>query len=109
MHLNLDNDTTYALSNITQRLVHISKVDRGKNCDCICPCCKQPMIANKGEKNQHYFSHERKGDNNSNRAKCRTETMHRLAEQIIEENKSVMLPPYYVFEKSRAINLLGLR
>ena len=102
----INNDTTYALSNITQRLVHISKVDDGKNCDCICPYCKKPMIANKGEKNRHYFSHERKGEKNSNLAKCRTETIHKLAIQIIEEKKSVMLPPYYVFEKYRAINFV---
>ena len=60
MHKYFDNDTTYARSRITERLVHIDEVERGLACNCICPCCEQRMIANKGEKNQHYFSHERK-------------------------------------------------
>lgn len=106
MHLYLDNDTTYALSNTTRKLVHIDEVDRGLACNCICPCCKQPMIANKGEKNHHYFSHERKAGTSIDAKKCRIITMHMVAEKIIAENKSVMLPPYYDFEKSRKISFV---
>ena len=103
MHNNLDNDTTYALSSVTQKLVHISEVERGLACNCICPNCKQPMIANKGEKNQHYFSHERKGEGIFDRKQCRFATMHWLAEKFIADNKSVMLPPYFNIEKSKRI------
>lgn len=108
MHNNFDNDTTYALSPVTQRLVHIDEVERGLACNCICPCCKQPMIANKGEKNQHYFSHERKGGYAFDKEACRNETMHRLAIQIIRDNKSVKLPPYENIEKARKVNFVSV-
>ena len=39
---------TYALKN--NLLVHISDVERGKNCQCVCPACNEPLIAKKGEK-----------------------------------------------------------
>lgn len=103
MYLKLDNDTTYALSVVTQRLVHIDEVDNGLKCKCICPCCKQSMIANQGEKNQHYFSHERKAGTNIDVTKCRNITMHYVALHIIAENKSVMMPPYFNIEKSKRI------
>lgn len=108
MHNNFDNDTTYALSLVKNRLVHIDEVERGLACNCICPCCKQPMIANKGEKNQYYFSHERKGGNTFNKDVCRNETMHRLAIQIIRDRKSVMLPPYENIEKAKKVNFVSV-
>lgn len=102
MH-NHDNDTTYALSVITNRLVHIDKVDRGLACSCVCPCCKQPMIANKGKHNKYYFSHERKAGNQFNTQLCQEVTMHMLAEQILMDKKMVMLPDYYNVSKARQI------
>jgi len=39
------------------RLIHISQVERGLACQCVCPVCKMPVIARKGEKRRHHFSH----------------------------------------------------
>ncbi|TIG87143.1 competence protein CoiA family protein, partial [Legionella pneumophila] len=38
-------------------IVHITNVESGKNCNCICPSCSSPLIAAKGTKNQHHFKH----------------------------------------------------
>lgn len=35
--------------------------ERGLECNCICPACKEPFIARMGEKNVHHFAHSGKG------------------------------------------------
>lgn len=39
------------------KLVSINDVERGLACGCECPECKSPLVANKGDKKIHYFSH----------------------------------------------------
>lgn len=46
---------TYALKE--ERLVHISEVENGLQCNCKCPSCKQLLIAKKGNVNDHHFAH----------------------------------------------------
>lgn len=40
------------------RLVHISDVQRGKKCGCVCPACEQPLIAKPGKVKQAHFAHK---------------------------------------------------
>lgn len=98
-----NDDTTYALSPALNRMVHIDSVQRGLSCSCVCPGCGEPMIANQGEHNKHYFSHERKPGAQHDLQKCYMSAMHRLAEQILVEKKMVMLPSYYKIFGSRRI------
>lgn len=35
--------------------------ERGLECNCICPACKEPFIARMGEKKVHHFAHSGKG------------------------------------------------
>lgn len=81
----------YALEKNTRRIVNINDVDNGLLCNCICPYCKQKLVAkNDGLKREHHFAHylgiECKG--------ARMSTLHLLAQQIIEEKKEIMLPDY---------------
>jgi len=39
------------------RLMHISQVDRGLGCNCVCPSCAGKLVARKGDKVMHHFSH----------------------------------------------------
>lgn len=39
------------------QLVHIGEVPRGKACDCVCPSCKVPLVARKGQRLSHHFAH----------------------------------------------------
>lgn len=59
------------------------------------------MIANQGEHNRHYFSHERKSDTNHSIQQCYMSALHKLAQQIIEDSKSVMLPSFGIFGARR--------
>ena len=81
----------YALEKNTRRIVNIDDVVNGLLCNCICPHCKQKLVAkNDGLKREHHFAHysgiECKG--------ARMSTLHLLAQQIIEEKKEIMLPDY---------------
>lgn len=39
----------------------VPEKERGLECNCICPACKEPFIARMGEKNVHHFAHSGKG------------------------------------------------
>jgi hypothetical protein len=63
---------------------HISEVEKGKACGCICPSinCSSPLIANQGAIKAHYFSHQANTD-------CGGESaLHLAAKQILEESAS---------------------
>ena len=58
-------------------LVHIDSVESGLACGCICPVCSSSLLARKGKKNIHHFSHS--GDSN-----CNPETvLHWLGKQFL--------------------------
>lgn len=46
----------YALKN--GKTVHISEVESGLKCECICPACGEALIARKGKKVIHHFAHK---------------------------------------------------
>ena len=74
---------SYAL-NAEKRMVHIDTGKNGLECGCVCPSCKEPLVAkNDGKIREHHFAH-------ANGADCGTgyQTMiHLLAKDIIEELK----------------------
>lgn len=77
--------------NEDKRLVNISQVKRGLQCQCFCFECGEPVIARKGEKNEHHFAHT------SNKDSCfiSPETvLHKFAKQVISENKTLTLPAF---------------
>ena len=76
--------------NESDRLVNIKQVEKGLACNCICFECSEPVVARKGEKNEHHFAHS------SNKKSCHINpesTLHKFAKQVIMEAKAVVLPP----------------
>lgn len=48
---------SYALNSLGN-IVYVDDVAKGLDCDCICPCCKEKLIAkNGGTKKIHHFAH----------------------------------------------------
>ncbi len=41
------------------KLYHVSEVEFGLECNCICPSCKAILVAKKGEIREHHFAHHR--------------------------------------------------
>lgn len=79
--------------------VHVDDVPSGNQCGCTCPMCGQPLIArNQGQKMMHHFAHPSQPHD----VKSNGETaLHKLAKQIIADNKAVMLPAYYQYSRSQ--------
>lgn len=77
----------------------IDNVPNGMSCHCTCIKCNQPVMAKNNEVNikEHHFAHYGDYSNDNNRkcnGKCDDEMIHKMAEQIICQNKCIMLPNY---------------
>jgi hypothetical protein len=72
----------------TDRLLHISEVDRGLACGCVCLSCKADLIARKGEVRLPHFAHSSESECGG---ACET-ILHKLAKQIIADRMNVYLP-----------------
>lgn len=77
------------------QLVTVNDVSSGLACGCLCPACGAPLVARKGPKNVHHFSHAVKTD-----CKGALETaLHLKAKDILSRFSQINLPPYYHPEK----------
>lgn len=82
---------TYGLQN--NKLTHISEVANGLSCNCICPYCKQTLVAknNPSNKKEAHFAHY-------STIECdgAIETaLHLLAKNVLLKTKSLFLPDYH--------------
>ncbi|TOI97562.1 competence protein CoiA family protein [Vibrio parahaemolyticus] len=67
---------------------HISSVDNGLKCDCVCPECQQPLVANQGNVIRWHFAH-------ASNSSCSGESViHRVAKQVIVNAAQNGLPLY---------------
>ena len=74
----------------TNHLISISQAERGLACNCFCFACGEPVLAKKGEKNEHHFAHI------SNKESCYINPesiLHKFAKQVIIEAGGLILPP----------------
>jgi hypothetical protein len=71
-------------------LLYIAEVQRGRNCDCVCPACREPLIARKGTSVRHHFAHD-KG------ATCEhgvQTALHMAAKNILATEGHIHLPAF---------------
>lgn len=67
---------------------HIRSVDNGLKCNCVCPECLQPLVANQGNVKSWHFAH-------ASNAECKGESViHRVAKQVIVNAAHRGLPLY---------------
>ena len=69
---------------------HISEVESGLKCDCVCPACGEQLNAKKGEniKPQYHFAHKSK-------IQCEyayETSIHYDGKRILEKNRTITLP-----------------
>ena len=89
---------TYAIDS-SGKMVNIGSVERGLSCNCRCPKCNESLVAKLGHEGgrQPHFAHRK----DSNCHGSYMSALHKLAEQIIEEEKAVMAPKYKIIEKKK--------
>ncbi len=71
-------------------IVCVSEVPKGKECDCLCPCCANPLIARKGKVRIHHFAHSKDTD-------CQhgyEYSVHMLAKEVFQRTKRLYIPPF---------------
>ncbi|MDL2273199.1 topoisomerase DNA-binding C4 zinc finger domain-containing protein [Oscillospiraceae bacterium OttesenSCG-928-G22] len=92
----------YALKD--EALVHISEVESGLRCGCICPSCNARLVARKGAKVIHHFAHHQ-----SDSCQHGYETsLHMAAKEIIANAKRLWLPAVYLnFDSGRSKEMLS--
>lgn len=83
----------FAIDEKTGSLVDIRQVDSGMRCGCICPQCRRRLVARKGPRNRHHFSHHPKDQRTSLCSGGAETGLHIAAKQIIARWKSAMTPP----------------
>jgi hypothetical protein len=86
--------------NEENEIVHISQVKRGKSCNCFCTACSSPLIAVKGNKNQHHFRHAVELDCESGVESA----VHLAAKQILKQKMKIKLPPFKISESARDLH-----
>jgi len=82
------------------QFVDVSNVQRGGECNCICPSCKTPLIARQGEINEWHFAHASKGVFSDTEKECKYSfwlSVTLMAKQIIQSANSIQLPPLIMY------------
>jgi hypothetical protein len=83
-----DKALVFGLSKSGEIILHISEVESGELCGCVCPDCKGDLVAKKGPINAHHFAHAA-GNQCANA--CET-ALHLFAKRAFAETLSLALP-----------------
>lgn len=89
----------FAIDEKTGLLVDIRQVERGMRCGCICPQCRRQLVARKGVRNRHHFSHHPKDQRRSPCSGGAETGLHIAAKHIIARWESLMTPALYHSEE----------
>lgn len=83
---------------VTGALMHISDVESGIRCACVCMGCSKPLVAKKGKLIEHHFAHKASVD--SERCNRPGETaLHLLAKEAIFRNQKLLVPSLSITEE----------
>ena len=71
------------------KIIHIKDVPSGLACGCICPACQSPLVAKKGSRKVHHFTHYK-------HAECSgglETTLHYYAKELLASHRNIVVPP----------------
>jgi hypothetical protein len=86
---------TYGLKE--SKLCHIDEVENGLKCNCVCPNCKEKLVAKQGEINEHHFAHDSK---ECDITIAQETALHIMAKEILAEYKIIKLPKFELYSKT---------
>jgi hypothetical protein len=79
--------------------VGIHEVRRGLACECHCPACGAALIARKGQRKAHHFSHYRQPECTA----ALESSLHHMAKAVVERETKIVLPPVYLHGREKAV------
>jgi|GEM_PF-4221556 len=84
------------------KIVHISQVENGLSCNCLCCYCGAKLIAKNNSDNirEPHFAHYDSDDC----GKSLETSIHKAAKQYLSENKRIILPDLFYYDKSNLID-----
>ena len=93
---------------VNGKMVHVDSVPNGSKCKCVCPHCKENLIARHGNIREHGFAHH--SDNRgANLDICYMVILYKLAEHILLTKKRIHLPSYYGIFKEADIEFTDIK
>lgn len=75
---------------LSGRMISAHEAEQGIACNCVCPSCKSPLVANQGQIKAWHFSHHA----TSNCRHAGETAIHVMAKQIIADHCHIVLPTY---------------
>lgn len=85
----------FGLESITGQLIDVDSVQSGKSCGCVCPCCKTPLVAKKGDIKEWHFAHHTRGTYSETQDSCEYSfhlSVRMMARQLIKNELQLELP-----------------
>lgn len=92
---------------VNGKLVHVDNVSNGLECNCICPHCKEKLLARHGDIREHGFAHH-SDIRGANLDICYKVILYKLAEQILQTKKRIHAPSYYGIFKETDIEFTNV-
>ena len=82
------------------KMVHVDSVPNGLECKCVCPNCRESLLARHGESKEHGFAHHSE-NRKANLKICYMVILYKLAEHILQTKKRIHVPSYYgIYEET---------
>ncbi len=85
----------FGLSKKDGGFLDVSEVPRGKQCGCVCPSCRTPLIARQGKVREWYFAHASRSVFSATKKECEYSffvSVRMMARQIIGDTLEIVLP-----------------
>ncbi|MBK8677056.1 MAG: hypothetical protein IPN27_12030 [Cellvibrionales bacterium] len=89
----------FGIRGVDGELVDVHDVERGIACGCICPSCKAPLNAKKGDVKEWHFAHVSKHGYKNEVAQCDYSffvAIRMMAKKILESCRTIALPEGFV-------------
>jgi len=80
--------TQFGYKENTKEIFHISEVENGNKCNCVCISCGAQLTAKQGKIKIHHFAHRKE----TNCVGSHETLLHLLTKEVIQEQKSIYLP-----------------
>ena len=87
-----------------KKFLDVSDVPRGKDCGCVCPSCKTPLIARHGDIKEWHFAHATRKIYKQTESECSFSffvSVRMMARQVVSQDLKFIMPAYRSYVEKR--------